>query len=828
MAYRSHFVRTNTPVPTSSRSGPGVYGGLACPDRISFSLVHGTTPANGEVDFEGDAFNQVKAGSEAYLIIGQNTFYGIVIKQERSVRVDSGYTVKFVLADNRDRLFDDLVFGQFNMFTGDGEMFHIFPKDWETQTQTIIRAEDKTDFKRLVRDPAQVRRINIDIGGCTRPVSSAELLDWLAGYYNFAWGATPIALSFLKAAKPVNMDWNQGTPVGQAIQDILNYSELQFTVWGNLYIFITVAGYTENPIQWEILKSDKALCELGAGFSQTNLGQELNTKGRRLILVGGENKYQFIYPGVPGWNTNWTWNLCFNYELAILLEAVHLTSAHKLKDMPKEFHDYGIWHGSSRMEMTIQDYINQIPFRVYVINFGIILDENFKVPHLDPQERDARFEKLPNGNLKMLPVNQRGTFNWQLNGNDPRINHVNPELFSRDPVSDTLITHSGNLVFNDDPDHTLTSRQFIAWANSRAVMKKDQIDPWDMVNQAVRVDDGVNLEIEEIIHKKLCQKLYKVNAVFSSPRIILNKREQIEIRRAAGIATPGSPQSYQPVRAKGALEGTPSAYRDWTFTIESNKKDDFPYDITHDKPYFAICTDREIFRREFGEASRRGQPVRYRQREKAIHVNSLRRGYVNGSQVFMLMANMNTRVDELGRLVKDINGNPIQAFSAYTADEIAPAMAYDILRHEAVTSAGNITIEDAAGFKPDGLITSVADEWTDGIGFQETINFTNDQNHEFHQVVLDIRTIQRGAPDNEAETNRRELIRRSKDILKFPQPQRAKPIPDQNGLGDNFEYSPLHRLKAPGDKNMVLASVAYDAALPNFNSAEMVVLESTA
>lgn len=800
MAYKSYFVKTNTVVPTRSRAGAGTYGGLQCPDKVSFSFVHGPQPGSGEVEFEGDV-DAFRAGQEIYLNIGQNTFYGIVVKKERSVRVDSGYSVKYFLADNRDRLLDDLVFGQFNMVTQDGDLFHVFPIHWEQQKQTIIRAVDKSDFTKLIRDPAKVRRANIDIAGCTKPFTSAELLDFLAGYFNFAWDASPVALKMLKAARPWNMDWNGGTPVGQAIQDVLNFSELQFTVYGNLLIFITVTGYTENTIQWELLKSNEALCNIGSGFSQTNLGQELNSKGRRLILTGSPNKYQFIYPGLPGWNVNWNWFTINSYEIAFILQTAGLTASHKVKDMPKEFHDYGTWHGSSRMEMTIYDYMTQIPFKVYIINMNVILDDDHKVPHLDPQEINKRFQFTGEKKIKFIPKAQRALYAWQLPMVDPRIDHVNPEYFSRYPVSDSLITHSGNLAFNPDPDHTITSRQFIAWANSHIVMRKDQVDPWDMIQQTVRIDDGVSLEIEEIVHAKLCRKMLKVYAVFAAQRFYLLKKPQFYLGGGKfGHIDPNLPERYQ---------------------------DKFPYKIEPDRPYFAISTDREIFNQAFGEPSKRGQRVRYRQREKVVNVTSLRRGFVNDDQVFMLMANMNTRVDELGRIVKDINGNPIQSFSAYTADEIAPAIAAQVLRHEAVTSAGSITFEDAAAFKPDGLIASVVDEWNVEIGIQETVNFTNDQNHEFRQVVIDTKAIQKGAPDSEQEATRRELIRRAKEIIKNPQPQRAPPLPSDHNLGENDRNSTINRIQSPGSGATVVAEYVFNEDSPELISSEMVVLEST-
>lgn len=797
MAYHSYFVKTGRPLVVGSRSRANTYPGLECPDRISFSLAHGPTPAAGEIDFE-DFQGIGRAGNEAYLQIGMNTFWGILVKRERSVRVDSGYTVKFTLADNRDRLFDDLVFAQFNMITGDSQMHHTFPIHWEQQIQTIIRAEDKTDFKNLVRDPNNVRRVNIDLGDCTRPFSSAELLDWFASYFNFSWDATPIALNFLKAARPLNMDWNSGTPVAQAIQDILDFSELQFTVYGNLNLFISVTGYTENQFQYELLTSDEALCDIGSGFSQTNLGEELNTKGRRLVLTGGQNKYQFVYPGLPGWNPNWNYWLTFNgYELALILQANGLTMLNKIKELPEALHDYGIWQGSSRMEMTIYDYVNQIPFRVYVVDMSKVLDDQFNIAHTDPQEINRRFQFNPNGSLKLTPG---GKFNWNLIGADPRIIHLNTNLFSRFPISDTLITHSGDLAFTDDPDHTLTSRQFIAWANTRVAMRRDQVDPWDMVNQTIRIDEGVNLEIEEIVHKTQCRRLWKINAIFATPRVIILKKEQI----------------YLGEGKFGTIDETlPERYRD-----------NFPYEIIPDRPYFAISTDREIYNKAFGEPSRRGNPTRYRQREKTINVPNLRRGFVQGQQVYMMMANLNTRVDELGRIVKGVNGQPIQAFSAFTADEISPAIAAQTLRHEAVTTAGNITFEDAAGFRPDGLITSVADEWTDGGGIQETVNFTNDHNHEFRQVVLDVRAIERGAADNESNATRRELIRRATEILKNPQPQRAAQLPEEHGASNNnLPQSPMTRIKTVGKGDTVVATVDYSADdLPTLDTGEAVLL----
>lgn len=813
MPFAAYYARSNSPIRYDSRSKAAFFKGLQCPVDLEVNYTHGTTPGAGGFTLEGSSYD-VRAGAEVQIQIGGNTYYGVIVKREKAVRQQTGYQVKFLLADTRDRLDDDNVFAQFNMISQDGEVYHTLPNDWNDQRLTIMRAT-KLDWQNRFRDAGVVRRVAV--GGCTRLLSAAEILDWLASYLNFTWSATPVALSYLETGKPPNLDWNNGTKGSQAIQEVLEFSGAQFTTYGNLHLHITQPGVPENGIQWDVLTDDAKLCAVGSGYSQASLGQELNTKGRRVILLGARNRYQFVHPMLPGWNTNWNWYFTFDLvELQLVMRKAGLTGQNKLRDMPPEYHDFGTWQGKSRMDMTIYDYKNQIPFRVYVADMSSVLDQDGDVSLEDAQGFFNQMEFKPNGNIKFLPFELRKPYRWDavFPPNDVRANHVNPQLFSRFPISDHLITHSGDLQFNQDAEVTLTSRQFFVWANSRTVIAKNAKNPWEMINHTIRIDDGAALQVEDILHSGLCNRLYKVEVVFSLPRYLV-------LASGGSVKDETSPSDNNFGRTP--TPGSPSSY-----------KDEMPYTIIPDRPFLSIATDREIYRREFGEPSRRGATVRYRQRERIVSAGNLRRGFVQNEQVYMMMANLNVVFNDLGQLVKDQNGNLLQAFSTFTADQIAPSIAAQALRHEMITSAGTVTFEDATGFKPDGLINSVVDRWTPSAGMQETVNFTNDETHEFRTPVLELKTVGAGniipkqLKENEERLRINELRRRAFEEVKQPVPIRHDRLPNE-ATSDNYNFSPAARLQEFGSKNTVVASLEYDQGnenRPSYKTAELLILES--
>lgn len=728
-----------------SRSLASQFNGMACPYRMDFSLVHGTNPGVGTIVFdETDNVNN-PIGTPGILQIGFNTFVGIIIFRGVRTEVEEGSDILYRIVDMRDRLHDVHIYGAFNVIDQEGRMYHILPKDWKYGRRTYISRLNATEWEKILEQNAA----DFEKFASTTPVSAATLLNLLARDFEFTWTASPKAFLLLKILKPENLDWSSGVRLVDGIQEILDKGGLQFTEFGNLHLHITIQGWPEDSIQQRLLQNAANLCALG--FSGNEVGSEINTKGRRVVILGQPNKYQFKYGCVANWNQRWDFFVKYNeVELKAVLIKNSLTMLSLVGELPEEWRDPENWNGKPRNDMTVADYLNEVVFKCYVVDFnqpvsiqeeaGLTIftilhrDIQFKgiVPNLQP-EYDAEGDLIQN--------DEGAGFQTMYWGRDEFEQPIN-SIF---PISDKLINFS--------------DRQFLAYATTHRLLKKGSDDPFDEVQQTVPITNGVSLEIEEILNHDTSQSEWRVRVVFSDPRYLdLSK-----------IIDPDAPPEPPPLLAEIPIP-----------------------DVVPDVVYVDLCTDREIFVHKQGEL---GNNIRVR--EQKIDIPGLRRNFLDFEQVALLAGNLNKNttfekqqvliatgqfyldiperhlsdfhinewdryenfiteysgrqdvtINEKKTFIKILDDEPIlweewrydvSVFKTTTvkkdeelvinpikADEIAPIIAQNNLFHNFITTSGGIRFEDSAGFVPDGLVQSVVDSWDSDFGIVEQVHFSND------------------------------------------------------------------------------------------------------
>lgn len=518
-SYQTYHTTNQMEIPFGSRSGAASYQGSPCPIQMNFGRVHGMSPARGSVTIDGDS--NIPVGQKKTIQIGGSVFQGILIKADKAISMEEGTTTHFDLVDTRDSLHDINIFGQFNMMEDDGKWYHIYPSEWRKQKRRIIRKIKKEEFDTL--DGSVTLEYSSDN---VKLYSAFTLLTSLAKAYKFTWSGSKIAVKILKSSRPENLDWNRGKKVIEVISDIIDKNNLQFTTWGDVHVHITLRGFNDNAFLNRLLTDN--LCTF-PHFIGGEKGSELNEKGRRVVIIGGHNQYEATYPAVQNWNKKFTASLCLNnWILEGFLLAYGLTLRSKLKDLPTAWHDPEKWKEKPRNDMTIEEYIKEICFKVYVVDF----------------EHPGAFSVEEPG--EMLVTEEKWDWDKDKYDIDSTLTHTKYKFYDKDPfrvLFSSSFPVSKNLV-------TDSERQMHVYSLYKDLFKKGQTNPWDFDTEDwVPIGDGVSLETESVIWKSTGEEMYRIRLVFSEIQILnILPPEQADDQTKAGQT-----DSYGPMKIAAVI-----------------------------------------------------------------------------------------------------------------------------------------------------------------------------------------------------------------------------------------------------------------------------------
>lgn len=487
----------------ASRLVPSRYSGMACPDRMTFGFAHGPNAVIGDMLVSGRV--STYPGFVINMQVQASTFVGFVVGVQVNQTSAANYVSTTVqVADWRDRLHDNHLYGAFNMEDQEGRFFHIFPFDWTVQRKTYINREltpqDFDSIQNISIFSDQDQTLRTESFG--ELLSAATILNQIAISFNFIWTASDMALNILQKVKPDNLDWNGGVTVAQAVQDLVERCGCQFACYGYNKMHVTVKGYAENAFSYQIMNGFTSICNVNADSG--NIGKSISERGRRIVILGDFNKYQYTFPCSFNWNPIWDWRLCYDgWTLAALLEALNLTLLDKLGSMPSQYHDLEKFDGKPRIEMTIKDYIEQICFRCYIVDFShVVIDFFDDVPITNPDATViAKFDKP---NMNVFRDNDGNiefdTFNWIINPFDDNYNSLFP--VSKNLVSDQEV-------------------KFTPYATSRKLIKANA-NPFQNQKNFTAHHSGAKLEVEEVINRTNAKGEYKVRVFFNEPKFWLN------------------------------------------------------------------------------------------------------------------------------------------------------------------------------------------------------------------------------------------------------------------------------------------------------------------
>lgn len=656
----------------ASRAVASTFNGMICPRQAKFGYVHGTSPARADFTFDGQV--DLPVGSTISVQIGSSYFVGSVILVEHENNTNEGVTTKVKADDFRDKLHDNYVFAAFNVKESDGRIWHLFPDDWYLDRKTWVSKEleqqDMNNLQNLAanqqQNPQQV--INLLKNHAKQNlISAASILNFLASTFSFRWFCDSNVRTILKKNYPFNLNWSGGEKGANAVDELLKKLGLQFTWFGLDYMYITMRGWSHNSFINAFNSGFADICNAGADSGSK--GKELNDKGRRVIIVGDRNSYQHTAMLAANWNPAWTWELCYGgWQLSALLRANGLTMLSKVKELPEKYHDEETWIGSNdisfegqapnkrtRNEMTIQEYIDQIAFHVYVLDIETLVN-NFTPVQKNFQGNWSWFD-YENFRSVDPPVGNQAIGVPPAQGNPATFDIENYAAFN--DVVNSPVPVSQHLV-------TETNARFVVWGTTRKIID-GKSKPVEDQHHLVPIQEGVSMDIENIINPKTAQEEYRIRFVFSAPQYRINK--------------------------------------DVSFTD--------PKAIQPDIVLATLAFDREIFGYWKGEQA--AQSVRVRTQKKDI--SGLKKSFIYGKEINGLLAE--------NHILNLKKGGAQPAVQPVKAIDIADKIANQLLFHMAVNETGYLSFSHSAGFLPDGIIDTVSVNFSDETGISETVNFAS-------------------------------------------------------------------------------------------------------
>jgi len=716
--YYQHFVGLQTP--TSTRSRAQVFPGAVCPQKCQFGRLHGTSPARGSIEFKGTVM--VPPGQIFWIQIGQSVFYGRTIKGEIRNSVSTGNSTTLQLVDMRDRLHDVNHFAQYNMMDEDGTWWHILAEKWESQIATyVLDLQDIEDFHK----DQEIQELEEPWSDEGVPLfSGMTLLTYFAKTYRFTTSYSPAAQRRLRTGYPENLDFNGGTRVIECLEQICSKLSLQFTCWGDLHVHVDMRGEVSSFFERQLLAGNLNLCTF-RGHVESALGGEINEQGRRVKIIGGRNSTEWFHPCYPSWNQKWTLELVndIGFQLSIFLQSNIVTLIHKVQDLPVAYHDFNKYNGKRRREMTIKDYIDNIAYKTYRVDFDTYLLEITSENYNQFEELLYPGPILPPpgfviGNFLRVRVEANGAIGYSLFDWD--------SWFLDGIASNSRFPISAHLPSD-------TTRQFAVKATTRKFDIKGLRDE-DLFASGKRtwVLDGASLEIDD----------YIVSPTSGIGGVVIDSFRVFEATvcfselRVGGSATKVTPPG-----------GIPTVNFQWK----------------PDQVYCRIGVDTNQYSYTYGE---HGNAPRVR--EIIRSVPGLRKCFIDGVEVKMLTASL----QEAG-----FTNNVF-------ADDIARDIAERALAHQFITVAGHMTLKTNAGFMPSGIIDNVNVTFDSTRGTTETINFTNIRQDE--RVPVFHTPLRKRAIRGEEEQVQDRLRAEGKRILEhYNKENQAKPVARR--MENNFD-----------------------------------------
>ncbi len=680
----------------STRLVPQISGGMPCPTNIKYSKIVGTSPAIAEIIYDSDdltGYTMPNFGDDIMIQIDNSIYYGFLFRKEEVMSNETGDTeVKLELVNWIDRLNDYYIFGAFNVTEQDGRTWHLLPKMWDTQERIYVTRElEQYDFSTVQNIPDDPTSAGISVVAKKNLLSSATILNMICDKastflgYPVTWSALNASvINILKISKPLNIDWQDGVTLLEALGQLLAKTNMTFVAGPFGTLNIVLKGFPDYLFFQDFLNGLVTMCPLEG--VESSRGQEVNEEGRAVLLIGERNKYQYVMPCRPGWNyTKWNFGFCYDrFHLKAVLEDLNLTPFHKLKDMPIEYHDDANWSEnddgfgkgawstkSTRNEMSINEYIDKICFHSYVVDCACFLDDfqmiadykdegtgkyNFTATFPPSTVYDVgaygdlnRYNLMPSGHIyndttkKWSNMKSLYTYPW---------NTIDPSLFknyeSLWPVSQKLVTDSN-------------VRAIAFCANRNLVPGEEYIVSEQMFFVPTK---DFNLDIEEKIDDTTNKTIYVLRAMFGGIKYILTELEKAK-----------DPYYYEP-----------------------------------DHILVMISFDREIYTFSKGDMSG------IKPRMKKHTIKNLHRAFVTGLEKFILAENFQQNLRKAG-----VPTPVTPVLAPYIANKIADMLLF----HLAVTSTGMITFEDMAGQECDGIIESVNVSFNDESGVTEVVNFSN-------------------------------------------------------------------------------------------------------
>jgi hypothetical protein len=729
----------------ASSSVPTVFPGNVCPKSVQFGRIHGSTAATCTIIYEPECENDgeesenqpayvlpgevsqshpgqfsvsgapvLNLGDAASIQIDKSEFNGFVAKKEITEPETTGVKVlKVTLVDWRDSLHDHIFFGGYNVQESNGVHWHMLPEDWEKQSKTFVSRElDQFDFDSEQDGSATVPNLIRTIG-TKGLLSAATILNSICKYCVdkkyftvLKWVADPVAEAVLKTSRPMNLDFTGGSTIASAIQQVLDLCNLRFTCTRKDELKITLKGQTNHTMIKAFMAGTKTLCDFNdEDLDEGSYGVELHDRGRYVTIVGERNLHQWTFPLRICWNKLWTHEFRYTPNLGAVLGDSQITALNLLEELPSKWHDKETWdHGQGmyaqgardmkrqRTKMVLHDYINKIPYRSYVIDFGNVITD-FSPNTTDPSAKYREF------NLdEMKVIDEKEDKNIPGSGpNGGMMIPCDPKDFFKDydvmdlpgvknspwPIGNRLVTES--------------NAQAIVYATFKKIDFRSA-HPIATQKYLIPVIDGFSLEEEEVIDDSTARMEHRVRVNFNDIRVIVDPKEIT----ATDMSAQMEPKNWIP-----------------------------------DKMFITITLQGKVF--VFSKGNNKGVKVRTQKRQ----MKNLFQAFVDGVEKMILAQNFSLDL-------KDKGVQP--AAKPIKAKDMATKMADQLLFSLTVANAGSLKFLDKAGYEPDGLIETVSVNWDDEKGITETLNFSSQFME--HQVYTPYLLRQSVKFQTEADRNR--------------------------------------------------------------------------
>jgi hypothetical protein len=564
-----------------TRSLSATFNGISCPLEIQFGFVHGPSAAVAHIKLAGLVLPP--PGTPGLFFVGAQTFFGFVTNREYDP-IEDETSVRMV--DWRDRLHDINMRCAINMQESDGRYYHIFPQDWQSQIKTYVTRElGQFNFSQFQNIPANAV-FTLQVGK-NELISAYSFLNWIGNELGINMTADTVAIPYLQQSYPLNLDFNSGnTTIGNAIQSIVQKAGMQFTCYGVNGMHFTIRGIPNNAFSDQLRQGLINVC--ATGVSSGKIGDELNEQGRRVVVIGDKNRYEYVFACRQNWNPAWTWGMVFGgIELGALLAKNNLTEYSKVGDLPFKYRDAETYAEAdaagkgtlparkTRNLMTIRDYLDKIAFKAYVVEARAVCDFNTVVE----DAFSGSWYSIDSNNL-YIPGASNGldTFVRQL-GYDSADSNL------RFSLARNLVTDS-NL-------------QFLAYATTRNIIRGQDF-PFGVQHSLVPRSQGVSLDVEEVMNPQNGRAEYRVRLFFNQPQ----------------------------------------------FWLPPGKPFDDPRSVEPDLVLVRLCLEGDFYMYTQGQ---QGSSIRVR--EQTISVRNLYKAFVNNQEQTVLQQNFLRDLEKSGQLI---------------------------------------------------------------------------------------------------------------------------------------------------------------------------------